>query len=82
MQIKQWILIAGLAVMVPLMVACDNDTTNTGAPDNDKPDVIVNPPADGSDVIVNPPAATPPGSTPPADGTDVIVNPPAEKETE
>lgn len=77
MQIKQWILIAGLTVMVPLMVACDNDTTNVEAPDSDKPDVIVNPPADGPDVIVNPPAATPP-----ADGTDVIVNPPAEKETE
>lgn len=75
MQIKQWIIIAGLIVAAPMLVACDNDTTNVEAPD--KPGVVVVPPADGPDVIVTPPAATPP-----ADGTDVIVNPPAEKEAE
>lgn len=70
MQIKNWIIIAGLTMMAPFVVACDDSTTTVVPADNDAPDTTIVVPEDKPDTtIVVPPADTP---------DTTIVVPPAE----
>lgn len=65
MQVKHWMLIAGLTLMAPLMVACDNQASKEEQPANSEG---TTPPAPEPATPPAEPAPSPPAEEGPSEG--------------